>query len=334
MKVLVTGGSGFLGRAVCAQLAEAGHDVRSLSRTPHPRLAALGVRQHLDDVRDARAVEGATAGCDAVVHCAARAGLSGPVSAYEAVNVAGTRNVVAACLRNGVPRLVHTSTPSVVFDGRDLEGVDESQPYPRRHTTAYARTKAAAERHVLAADSDRLSTVALRPHVIWGPGDPHFLPRVVRRARSGLLRLPDGGRKRTDTVYVENAAAAHLLALPLLAPGSPVAGRAYFLSQGDPRTVRDAVNSLLAAAGLPPEERSVPAGLVRAAAAVVEPVHRALRLAGEPALTRGLVDYLCAAHWFDISAARRDLGYGPFVSTEEGLRRTAAEIGRVPAVGG
>ncbi|RLL68022.1 NAD-dependent epimerase/dehydratase family protein [Streptomyces sp. Z26] len=328
MRVLVTGASGFLGGAVCARLAAAGHEVHGLSRTPHALPDALAVRQHLADVRDADAVAAAVSGCDAVVHCAARAGLWGPPDEFRSVNVTGTRNVVAACLHHGVPRLVHTSTPSVVFGGGDLAGVDESHPYPRRHTTPYARSKAVAERLVLAADPARLGTVALRPHLVWGPGDPHFLPRIVRRARGGLLRLPGGGRKLTDTVYVDDAADAHVRALALLAPGAPPAGRAYFVSQGEPRTVRDCLNSLLAAAGLPPVERSVPPVLVRAAGAVLEPAHRVLRLPGEPVVTRGLVDYLCTAHWFDVSAARRDLGHVPEVSTEEGLRRTAEAYAR------
>ncbi|MEO3796788.1 NAD-dependent epimerase/dehydratase family protein [Nonomuraea sp. B10E15] len=326
MKVLVTGGGGFLGQAVCRLLAARGEHVSTLGRRGHPELDALGVVQHAADIRDPDGVRAAVAGCEAVVHCAALAGMWGPAHAYRSINVAGTANLIEACLRAGVTRLVHISSPSVVHDGGDLEGVDESAPYARRFLAHYPASKAIAERIVLAAGNERLATVALRPHLIWGPGDPHFLPRLVAQARRGRLVLPRAPGKRIDTVYVGNAAEATLLALDVLAPGSPVAGRAYFITQDEPITVAAWVNGLLGAAGLPPVTRYVPAGVARMGAAVVEYGYRLARTRSQPPVTRIAAVQATTSHWFDVSAARRDLGYVPRVSTAEGLARLAAHL--------
>ncbi|MFV2176076.1 NAD-dependent epimerase/dehydratase family protein [Actinomadura sp. LOL_016] len=327
MMVLVTGGSGFLGEAVCRRLAERGDSVRSLQRRRSAVLDGLGVAQHLGDVRDRNAVLAAADACDAVVHCAAKAGVGGRDRDYERINVDGTRHVLQACARAGA-RLVYTSSPSVVHDGRDMEGVDESLPYARRFLAAYPRTKAAAEGLVLGAAGRLIPAVALRPHLIWGPGDPHFLPRLVERRRR--MRLPGASDKEIDTVYVDNAADAHLLALDRLAPGSPLNGRAYFITQDEPQGLGTWLNSLLAAAGEPPVTRRVPVRAAAAAGALVEFGYRLPGVRGEPPLTRFLVEQASTAHWFDISAARRDLGYHPAVSTQEGLARLAAHLERRP----
>ncbi|UBU08687.1 NAD-dependent epimerase/dehydratase family protein [Nonomuraea gerenzanensis] len=326
MKVLVTGGGGFLGQAVCRLLAERGEQVSALNRRRYPALAELGVVQHAADIRDQDAVRAAVTGCEAVVHCAALAGLWGPASAYRSTNVRGTANVIDACLRAGVARLVHTSSPSVVHAGRDLEGVDESAPYARRFPAAYPASKAGAERLVLAADGDRLATVALRPHLVWGPGDPHFLPHLAAKARCGRLVLPHAPGKRVDTVYVDNAAEAHLLALDALTFGAPPAGRAYFITQGEPTTLADWIDGLLAAAGLPPVARRVPARPARLAATAVEYAYRLARVRAAPPITRMAAVQATTSHWFDISAARRDLGYEPRVSTAAGMGRLAAHL--------
>ncbi|MCC3769319.1 NAD-dependent epimerase/dehydratase family protein [Streptomyces sp. UNOC14_S4] len=320
MRVLVTGGGGFLGRAVCARLVARGDTVRSLGRVPRQALARLGVEEHLGDLRDADAVTKAVDGQDAVIHCAAKAGVWGPRTDYLTINVTGTANVLAACRAKGVGRLVHSSSPAVVHDRADLEGADESLPYATRFLAPYPHSKALAERLVLRADSPGLATVALRPHIIWGPGDPHFLPRLAEQARRGRLRRIGRATKKIDTVYIDNAAEAHILALDRLRPGAPPAGRAYFITQGDPRPVGEMVDLLLAAAGTGPVTRTLPAWACRALAAGLEYGGRVLGT-GEPPLTRFLVNQLTTAHWFDITAATRDLGYVPRVGTEEGLRR-------------
>ena len=324
MNALVTGGGGFLGGAIVRRLADRGDRVRSLSRGRYPALDALGVEQIQGDVADAAAVGAAVAGCDIVFHVAAKAGVWGPYAEYHRANVVGTHNVLSACRKQGVRRLVYTSSPSVIFDGRDMEGVDESVPYPKRYDAAYPKTKAEAERLVLAANGAELATVALRPHLIWGPGDNHLMPRILERGRAGRLRRIGRANKRIDATYIDNAADAHLLAADRLSPGSPVAGRGYFISNGEPIPLWDLVNRILAADGVAPVTRTIPVWLAYTAAWLLETAYAALRRRDEPPLTRFVVRELTTAHWFDLTAARRDLGYEPKVSMEEGLRRLAA----------
>jgi 2-alkyl-3-oxoalkanoate reductase len=323
MKVLVTGGGGFLGSAICRLLRARGDEVLSIGRHRHAALEALGVAQAQVDIREPGPLREASRGVDAVIHAAAKAGAWGSWDDYHAANVVGTEHVLAACRVNGIARLVYTSTPSVVHAGGDLEGVDESTPHATHFRAHYPHTKSIAERCVLAANGPGLSTVALRPHLIWGPGDTQLLPRIVARARAGRLRLVGRERKRIDVVYVDNAAQAHLDALDRLAPGAACAGRAYFISQGEPIHVDDMINGLLQACDLLPESRRVPYAVAFAAGAVLEAVYGLLRLEAEPPMTRFVAEQLATAHWFDISAARRDLGYQPAISTAEGLRRVA-----------
>jgi len=237
--------------------------------------------------------------------------------------------VVSACRELGISRLVYTSSPSVVFDGRDMEAVDESAPYAKRFHAHYPATKAIAERTVLAANSAVLATVALRPHLIWGPGDNHLVPRILSRARR--LRRIGSADKLIDSVYVDNAADAHLLAAERLEPGSPIAGRAYFITNGEPWPTWELINAILAAGGKPVVDRRIHRGLAMGLAAIIEPAYHILAPDKEPPLTRFLVNELSTAHWFDISAARRDLNYEPGVSIQEGLERlrdwlTASQI--------
>lgn len=320
--VLVTGGGGFLGLAVVRGLVARGDRVRSYSRSAHAELKALGIEQVQGDIADRRALARACAGVDAVFHTAAKPPPWGRRAAYQRTNVLGTANVIAACRQNGVPRLIHTSTPSVIFDGRDLEGVDESVPYPARHTCAYAATKALAEQAVIRAADEGLKTIVLRPHEIWGPGDPHFVPRILARAHR-LRRIGDG-RNRVDTTYIDNAAEAHLLAADALNADPSLAGRAYFISQGEPVPAWDMIDAILNAAGQGPVQGQVSHRLARTMGLLFEKLYEWLPLAGEPPMTRFVADALATSHWFDIGAARRDLGYAPRVSTAEGLRRLAA----------
>jgi len=328
MKVLVTSGGGFLGKAVCKQLVARGHAVRAFNRHDYPELTALGVEQQLGDLRNLDLVAAAAEGCDAIVHTAAKAGAWGPLSEYYEINVRGTDNVLAACEIHRITRLVYTSSPSVVHDGMDLNGVNESAPYATHFLAAYPQTKARAEQRVLAANSPQLATVALRPHLIWGPGDPHLLPRIIDRSTRGRLRHIGDVPKKIDTVYVDNAAEAHVLALDRLQPGSPVAGKAYFITQGEPVNQDAMINALLKAAGLPPEERRISVDFARFVGANLERVWKLLRLKSEPPLTRFIVEQLSTAHWFNIAAARRDLGYAPRVSTNEGLARVGEFLAR------
>lgn len=320
MKALVTGGGGFLGQAIVRALRKRGDPVRSFSRNSYENLKALDVEQNNGDLADTAAVDAAVQGCDVVFHVAAKPGIWGDYEKYHQTNVAGTQNVIDACLAHGVRRLVYTSSPSVVFDGRDMEGVDESIPYPADFGAHYPRTKAIAEQLVRAANGAQLATVSLRPHLIWGPGDNHLLPRLVARARAGQLARIGSRANLIDTVYVDNAAEAHLLAAERLAPGSPVAGKVYFISQGEPVPLWEMVNRLLDAAGAPRVTRAIPVPLALLLAWGFETAHRLTRNRREPRLTRFVVHELSTAHWFDISAARRDLGYAPAISISEGLQ--------------
>lgn len=320
-RCLVTGGGGFLGRRIVEMLLERGESVRILARGVYPELAALGVDCWRGDITDADLVSKACRGCDVVFHVAAKAGVWGRYEEYHLPNVIGTQNVIDACRSSGAGRLVHTSSPSVVFSGEDMEGVDESVPYSRHYSVPYPRTKAVAEQLVLAANDDSLATTALRPHLIWGPRDNHLVPRIVARASS--LRRIGGLNKKVDCVYIDNAASAHILAADRLEPDSPVAGKAYFISQGEPRGIWDLVNGILAAAGKPPVEKTIPIWAAMSIAAVMEGVFGVLGMRREPRLTRFVVHELTTAHWFDISAAGRDFGYRPEVSIDEGLKRLA-----------
>lgn len=319
----MTGGGGFLGGALARKLRERGDDVSVFGRGSYPDLEAIGIDTLRGDVVDADAVKEAVEGVDVVFHVAAKVGLWGDPREFELVNIEGTKNVIAACLAHGVSKLVFTSSPSVVFHGGDVEGVDERAPYPASFDSDYSRTKAAAENIVLAANHDRLSTVALRPHLVWGPGDRHLLPRIVGRAKSGRLFKIGDDDKKIDTIFIDDAVEAHVLAAVQLSPLADIAGKAYFLSAGDPRRVWEVVDRLLAAAGMGPVRRSVPKGAALVAAGACEKLWRALGKRSEPPLTRFLVSQLTTAHWFDISAAKRDLGWKPRVSIEDGMDRLA-----------
>lgn len=319
MKALVTGGGGFLGKAIVGRLLERGDSVRSLARGDYPELTALGVETLRGDLADRDVVMRALEGRDIVFHVAGKVSMWGRYEDYRLTNLVGTDNVIAACRRHAVARLVYTSTPSVVHTGDDIEGADESLPYAKRFEGPYPETKAEAERHVLAANDDQLATVAIRPHLIWGPGDNQLMPRLLARARSGRMRYVGREDKLIDTLYVDNAADAHIAAGDRLAPGAACAGKAYFVSQGNPWPASKITNALLAAAGIPPVTRRLPVWFAYAIGSLAEATYRLLRIESEPPVTRFVVQHMATAHWCNISAARRDLGYEPRVSIEEGL---------------
>lgn len=294
--------------------------MRSLQRQDSPALRDLGVDVVCADLADHEAVVRAARGCDAVIHIAAKTGVWGPREDYYRANVLGTRNVLDACAVNGIHRLVHTSTPSVIHAGGDVEGVDESVPLATRYETDYPASKAEAERLVIAANGPQLGTVILRPHLIWGPGDPQLTARILARGRAGRLRLVGMGLKCIDSVYIDNAVDAHLLALDRVAPGATCAGKSYFITQGEPMPQRELINGILKAGGLPPCEKSISPRAAYAVGAVMEIIWRVLRRQDEPLMTRFVAKQLATAHWYDISAAKRDLGYVPKVSVAQGLQ--------------
>ncbi|MBI4625447.1 MAG: NAD-dependent epimerase/dehydratase family protein [Verrucomicrobia bacterium] len=375
--VLVTGGTGFLGRRLVERLLAEGRSVAVLGRSPAPDLEQRGVRFIRASLDDPDAVRAACAGVETVFHVAAKVGVWGRYADFFRTNVLGTRALLAGCRAHGVRRLVYTSTPSVVYNGRDLAGADESLPLTTDCPSPYPLTKALAEREVLAANSPGLRTLALRPHLIWGIGDPHLVPRVLARARAGRLRIVGDGRNRVDLVHLENAVDAHLLAEQALAQchlirdtftrhpeageeechlirdtllgsqameqekchliGDTVAerrradGRAFFITNGEPVRLWDWINDLLRGLGEPPITKHISLRAASAAGVLCEAAWHVLPVGGEPPMTRFVAAELAREHWFDLTAARRDLGYAPRVSMAEGTAELIEHLQRVNA---
>ena len=332
MNVLVTGGGGFLGSHLACRLLEMGHRVSVLGRHRYPDLPA-NIIQLQADLRDSKAVSEACREQDSVFHAGALPGIWGTQKDFFQINVNGTHHVVEGCLKNGVRKLVFTSSPSVVYNQTDMENVDESAPYPSHFLSDYPKTKALAEQKVMAANGMQgLMTVSLRPHLIWGPGDPHLIPRIIDRAKKGQLVRVGEGTNRVDIIYIDNAVEGHIRAWQTLEPGSPVAGQCYFLSDGEPVVLWDWINQLLTSLGINPVTKSISYGTAKNLGWLLEGVYRVFGLAGEPRMTRFLAGQLATSHYFDISRARRDFNYEVRVSPEEGMKRLLKSL-QVPLAG-
>ena len=320
MKLLVTGGGGFLGGAVVQALSKRGDEVHCLQRGDYPGLHKPGITIHKGDLADKEAIINACRGCDVVMHIAGMTGIWGDYEDYYRTNVTGTQNVIDACIVNRINKLVYTSSPSVVFDGEDENNLDETAPYPDRYFNNYQRTKATAEQMVLAANNEHLATVALRPHLIWGPGDPHLIGRIISRAETGRLRLACSKGKLVDSTYIDNAVAAHLAAADRIDVGATCAGKTYFISNGEPIPMSELINRILVAARIPAITRTLPDNLLYLAGQISEWVYWLFNVRKEPLMTRFIARQLCCSHWYNISAAKRDLGYQPQISIAQGMQ--------------
>ncbi|PZF13824.1 NAD(P)-dependent oxidoreductase [Curtobacterium sp. MCPF17_011] len=318
MRVLVTGASGFLGRAVATAVRDAGHEVRTFQRRPS---RVEGVTDSLGTMTDAAAVRSAVVGVEAVVHLAAKVSLAGDPADFERINVDGTRVLLAAAREAGATRFVFVSSPSVAHTGTSIAGDDATPAVPETARGDYARTKAAAERLALGADAPGFAVVAVRPHLVWGPGDEQLVGRIVDRARSGRLPVLDSGAALIDTCYVDNAATAMVAALHR---AEDVHGQAYVVTNGEPRPVGELLAGICTASGVSAPRRHVPAALARFAGSTVEAVWRVRPGTDEPPMTRFLAEQLSTAHWFDQRRTRADLRWSPSVSIDEGLRALAA----------
>ncbi len=318
-KILVTGGGGFLGKAIVKKLVDRGDLVSSFSRKYYPELDTLGVKQIQGDIFDEHAVDKACKDIELVFHVAAKAGICGTWETFFNTNVRGTENIVKACLKNKVKRLIHTSSPSVVFDGNDMEGANESTPFPDKYHAPYPETKAMAEKIIQKATSKELLTITLRPHLIWGPGDNHLLPAIIARAKR--LKRVGNGKNMVDTIYIDNAAHAHVLAGDKLKENPSLSGNVYFISQDEPILLWKIVDEFLIAAGLPPVKNSVSASTAIKIGIIVESLFKFFKIKKEPPITEFMAKELATSHWFDISRAKKDLGYHPEVSIEQGIER-------------
>lgn len=320
MKVLVTGGGGFLGSRIVLNLLDEGHSVVAYQRSDHPRLRHLGVDVKQGSLTEKDVLTSALTGCDAVIHTAAKAGVWGPRSEYFRTNVEGTRTLIEAMQSIGITKLVHCSSPSVVFNRQAFEGQDESIPYGSKWLCPYPESKAVAEQMVLEwARNGNGKVIALRPHLIWGVGDPHLFPDVIRRSQSGRLRIIGDGRNRVDSTRVENAAAAHLLALRNLDNADAV-NRPYFISQGDPPPIWDWINDMLRRVNVPVLRKRVPLSIAYPFALLAESAWKISGRQSIPPMTRFVALQLAKSHWFSIDAARTHLGYKPEnFPTEEGM---------------
>ena len=318
-----------MGRRIVELLCERGDEVRFLARGAYPEVTkatgAVGIQA---DLRDFAAVQAAVEGCEAVFHAAAKPGYWGKREEFWSINVDGTRNVVDALEQQGAGKLIYTSTPSVVGYADDVAAGAQDLPYAAKHESFYPESKAAAEQVVLAANGT-LATVALRPHLIFGPGDVHLLPRVVDRARNGKLAIVGDGLNRVDMTYVDNAAWAHLDALDALSDaGADCAGKAYFISNDEPVLLWAWINRLLERLDVPTVERRISLATATRVGAVMAWVWRTFALSGEPRMTPFVAAGLARAHWYDMAPAKRDIGYRVRVDMASAMGPTVRWLGR------
>ena len=316
---LVTGGSGFVGKLLCKNLVAHGYKVLSLSRRPVPELESIGVTCLQADLRHPFSdLMKHFELVDVIFHTAAKVDMWGKYEDFYLTNVAGTRRLLYCAKKIGIPHFIYTSSPSVIACGQDLQGVDESHPYPDRYQAFYPRTKAQAEQEVLRMHCEKtVRSLALRPHLIFGPGDTHLVPTIINRYDQGRLRQIGNGENLTDITYIDNCVAAHIQAFHALQKDPSIGGRAYFISQGEPIKLWNWINRILEAHNRGPVKRTVPYWLAYRIAAASEFLSSSGIIPKPPLFTRFLVSQMATSHYFDISAAKKQLGYQPVVSTDE-----------------
>jgi nucleoside-diphosphate-sugar epimerase len=322
MKVLISGGSGFLGRVTARVMRSAGYDVTILCRGDYRFLADEGFSVIRGDICDRTFLINVLNGFDEVHHIASLTGISMAKSPFYRINVEGTRNLIEACLENRIRKLVYTSSPSVVFDGTSDEMADESALYSEKFLNPYSETKAEAEKMVLDENANgNLLTVSLRPHLIWGPEDTNLIPRLFERALKGRLFIVGDGKNYVDLTYVENAALAQLKASESLKEGSVVCGNAYFITNDEPVLLWDFINRILEGTGLDKVKRRLPFKAAYMLGACIESVYSLLMINREPVMTRFLASQLATTHTYSVAKAKEELGYVPKVSMDEGLEK-------------
>jgi nucleoside-diphosphate-sugar epimerase len=323
MKALITGGGGFIGYALACELVKRGFKVTSFSRNDYPSLREIGVDIKRGDLSDTNSVLKACENMDIIFHVAAKAGTSGYYRDYFRTNVTGTSNIIHACKINKIKYLIYTSSASVVFDGSNIEGSDESLPYPAIPLSYYTGTKALAEQLILKANSSALRTLALRPHLVYGQGDNHLFPGIISRAKTGRLRRIGSCTNLVDVSYIDNVVMAHINAARAIINNPVVTGEAYFITNGEPVLLWDFLDMILQASGLEPLKKRVPVWTAIMISQMSEAFHKIFANDQEK-LTPFIVSELTRSHWFDISKARRLLNYNPEISNIEGLKKAAS----------
>jgi len=317
-RVLVTGGGGFVGSSLVRALLKRDVDVVVAGRSRYSQLEEIGVTCVQGDISDRVFTDQICKGVDTVFHTAAKAGIWGKWQEYFATNVVGTKNIVDSCRSGNIDTLVYTSTPSVVFANRDIFNGDETLPYSNRFLCNYSKSKVIAENYVLDNNDENLSTCAIRPHLIWGPGDPHLVPRLIEKGRNRELKIVGSGQNRVDITYIENVVHAHVLAADNLEASGTAAGKAYFIGQEQPVNLWQWINELYADLDIPVIYKQIPLRTAYLAGAILEGIHHLLRKNNEPRMTRFLALQLGRSHYFSHERAREDLGYMPVVSLREG----------------
>ena len=320
MKVLVTGTGSLLLGGIASELLRRGDEVVCLQRRPAAFIGHQNAREVLADVCDEEAVALAAEGCDAIIHGAARVGVVGSQKEFFDTNVRGTENIIHAAAQQGISRLVFVSTPSVAHTGSSLIGAPAGDAEIGRSRSYYAESKAIAERTVLTARNEQLAVVAIRPHLVWGPGDTQLVGRIVERAASGQLAVIGTGNALVDSTYIDNAISAHIAALDALHVGSACDGNAYVVSNGEPRTVNELMRSMCESAGVLFEPRHLSLALGIRLGSVIERLWPLMR-SSEPPITRFVAEQLGTAHWFDQRSVQQDLQWAPTVTIDEGFER-------------
>lgn len=321
MKVLVTGAGGFLGFEVAKSLVEMGHEVTNLSRNHYITLDAYNIKTIKCDLSQFEEVD--LSGFEAVVHCAAIAGVWGKKSSFYDTNYHGAIHLYEMAKKAGVKYFVYTSTPSVVFGSDDIIFGDESLAYPDKFYTYYAHSKSMAEKYILENSDHDMEAIALRPHLIWGEGDPHLVPRILQKARSGDLKRVGNGDNLVDVIHVKNAAMAHTLALSALKAGKGLGGNAYFIGQERAVNLWDFINQILQYNDIEPIEDSVNYSTAYFVGMILEFIYRLLGInKPEPPMTRFVAMQLAKSHYFSHEKAAQDFGYTPEITIEKGLEMT------------
>jgi 2-alkyl-3-oxoalkanoate reductase len=321
MRVLITGGGGFLGRSLAKKLLDLGYIVTVLGRHSYPKFKK-NFSYIKADVRNLSSMVKALENQDAVFHTASIPGIWGRYDNFYKTDVNGTQNIIFACQKNKVKKLIYTSSPSVVFSQNDIEGVNEQVPYPDKYLCHYSKTKAIAEKMVIAANGNQnLATVCIRPHLIWGPGDPHLLPRIVNRAKNRKLIRVGEGKNLVDMIYIDNAVEAHIKVFEKLDINSPVAGKSYFVSDDKPILLWGWIDLILNELNLPAITKQISFKYAFFLGRSLEFFYKIFGVNKEPLMTRFLATQLAKSHYFDITQSKKDFGYKPIVTNEEGVKR-------------